>query len=145
MKPIVPRLSDLILRSKPSPLGRRLASRRMAACTVAVCESENKSRSISRQRAEALAAGFDEVLEREWAPDTVVETHTHSFAVEAVVVRGEMWLSSQFTLGGAVGASLSDHAWMAGLYLGASYTHPGAGVHGACGANAADAVLRDLG
>ncbi len=33
---------------------------------------------------------------------------------------------------------------IAGLYLGSSYAHPGAGVHGACGANAAEAVLRDL-
>ncbi|HVY44837.1 MAG TPA: NAD(P)/FAD-dependent oxidoreductase [Minicystis sp.] len=31
-----------------------------------------------------------------------------------------------------------------GLYLGSSYTHPGAGVHGACGRNAALAVLGDL-
>src|SRR4051794_27691750 len=34
MKPIVSRFSHLILRSKPSPIGRWLASRRMAACTA---------------------------------------------------------------------------------------------------------------
>ena len=33
---------------------------------------------------------------------------------------------------------------IAGLYLGSSYAHPGAGVHGACGANAALAALADL-
>lgn len=31
-----------------------------------------------------------------------------------------------------------------GLYLGSSYTHPGAGVHGACGHNAALAVIEDF-
>jgi phytoene dehydrogenase-like protein len=31
------------------------------------------------------------------------------------------------------------------LYMGSSYTHPGAGVHGACGRNAAQIVLRDVG
>jgi mannose-6-phosphate isomerase-like protein (cupin superfamily) len=41
----------------------------------------------------ALADGFDEVLQRDWAPDTVLDTHTHPFAVRAVVVAGQMWLS----------------------------------------------------
>ena len=42
---------------------------------------------------DARAAGFDEVLERQWAPGTVLETHTHPFAVKALVVQGEMWLT----------------------------------------------------
>lgn len=42
---------------------------------------------------ESLGAGFDEVLERQWAPDTFLDTHTHPFAVQAVVTQGEMWLS----------------------------------------------------
>ena len=43
--------------------------------------------------AEARAQGFDEVLERKWAPATVVEMHTHPFGVRALVVQGEMWLT----------------------------------------------------
>ena len=43
--------------------------------------------------AQARAQGFDEVLEREWAPGVVLDTHTHPFAVTALVVRGEMWLT----------------------------------------------------
>jgi hypothetical protein len=42
---------------------------------------------------EARAAGFDEVLERKWAPDAQLDLHTHAFDVRAVVVQGEMWLS----------------------------------------------------
>jgi len=38
-------------------------------------------------------AGFDEVLERNWAANTVVPTHTHPFSVQAVVTQGEMWLT----------------------------------------------------
>jgi hypothetical protein len=41
----------------------------------------------------ARAAGFDEVLERTWAPNTVLDTHTHPFAVQALVVQGELWLA----------------------------------------------------
>ena len=44
-------------------------------------------------KTDAIAAGFDEVLERHWAPGTVIETHSHAFGVEAVVTQGEMWLT----------------------------------------------------
>lgn len=43
--------------------------------------------------ADARARGFDEVLERQWPPLTLLETHVHPFAVDARVVRGEMWLT----------------------------------------------------
>jgi quercetin dioxygenase-like cupin family protein len=43
--------------------------------------------------ADARAQGFVEVLERRWAPGTVLESHTHPFSVKAVVVQGEMWLA----------------------------------------------------
>lgn len=42
---------------------------------------------------QARADGFPDVLERHWAPGTVLDTHTHDFAVRAVVTQGEMWLS----------------------------------------------------
>lgn len=43
--------------------------------------------------AQAMAEGFDEVLERTWPADAVLDTHTHPFALKARVVRGEMWLT----------------------------------------------------
>ncbi len=43
--------------------------------------------------AESRAAGFEEVLERKWPPNQVLETHTHPFSVQALVVQGEMWLT----------------------------------------------------
>lgn len=42
---------------------------------------------------DARARGYDEVLERRWAPGTVLDTHTHPFAVDALVTEGEMWLA----------------------------------------------------
>lgn len=44
-------------------------------------------------KAQALAEGFTEVLERNWPADAVLDTHTHPFALKARVVRGEMWLT----------------------------------------------------
>ena len=40
-----------------------------------------------------LPDGFDEVLVREWQPGQVLDTHRHPFAVKALVVRGEVWLT----------------------------------------------------
>ena len=50
---------------------------------------------------DALARGFDEVLERRWAPGQVLERHSHPFDADALVVEGEMWLDdSHVTQGG---------------------------------------------
>jgi hypothetical protein len=46
-------------------------------------------------RTEMLAAGYDEVLERPWAPDAVAPLHTHPFEANAIVVQGQMWLSER--------------------------------------------------
>jgi hypothetical protein len=44
-------------------------------------------------RTQALADGYDEVLERVWPADAVVDTHTHPFAVRGLVTAGHMWLT----------------------------------------------------
>jgi quercetin dioxygenase-like cupin family protein len=44
-------------------------------------------------RQQALADGHETVLERIWPPREVVDTHTHPFAVRALVTAGEMWLT----------------------------------------------------
>ena len=41
----------------------------------------------------ARARGYDQVLERDWPALTVLDEHVHPFAVKALVVRGEMWLT----------------------------------------------------
>jgi quercetin dioxygenase-like cupin family protein len=43
--------------------------------------------------AAARGEGFDEVVERSWPASAVVPTHDHPFAVKALVVAGEMWLT----------------------------------------------------
>ena len=62
--------------------------------------------SFDQFKQQALAAGFDEVIERDWPPHTVLDTHTHPFAVHAILTRGEMWLTmngqTQHLLSGSV-------------------------------------------
>ncbi|MBK7899389.1 MAG: AraC family ligand binding domain-containing protein [Azonexus sp.] len=49
--------------------------------------------SFSEFAALARAEGYDEVLERTWPAGSLVETHAHPFALRALVVAGEMWLT----------------------------------------------------
>ena len=42
---------------------------------------------------DALGRGYDEVLERNWKPNTVLQNHAHPFKANALVVQGEMWLT----------------------------------------------------
>ena len=42
---------------------------------------------------EARAQGYDEVVQRQWKPLTVVAEHAHPFEASALVVEGEMWLT----------------------------------------------------
>ena len=47
--------------------------------------------------AAARHEGYDEVAERIWPANAVVETHEHPFTVKALVVAGEMWLTEAGT------------------------------------------------
>ena len=49
--------------------------------------------SFAEFEASTKAQGYQEVLERHWAPDTVVNEHTHPFDASALVVEGELWLT----------------------------------------------------
>ena len=49
--------------------------------------------SFAAFEADTRAAGFDQVMERPWAADTELDTHTHPFDVQAFVAEGELWLS----------------------------------------------------
>lgn len=81
-------------------------------------------RSWDEFRAQALAAGFDDVLERMWAPGTDVATHSHPFDAEAVVIDGEMWLTCD---------GVTQHLLPGGPFRLASGT-PHAERYGPCGA-----------
>jgi AraC-like ligand binding domain len=50
-------------------------------------------RTYEQFESDMRAAGFDEVLVREWQPGQVLDEHRHPFAVKALVTRGEVWLT----------------------------------------------------
>jgi quercetin dioxygenase-like cupin family protein len=49
--------------------------------------------SFQEFEAQLRAQGFSEVMEREYRPLAVIDTHVHHFAAKGLVVRGEMWLT----------------------------------------------------
>ena len=49
--------------------------------------------SFSEFEAAARREGYDEVVARDWPAGAVLATHEHPFAVRALVVAGEMWLT----------------------------------------------------
>lgn len=51
------------------------------------------SPSFAEFEAAARAEGFDEEIERRWAPGQVLGDHAHPFLAQALVVEGEMWLT----------------------------------------------------
>lgn len=75
-------------------------------------------------KAQALARGFDEVVERQWAPGQQIEEHTHPFDADALVVAGEMWLT---------GDGLTQHLLPGGTFVISAGT-PHAERYGATGA-----------
>jgi phytoene dehydrogenase-like protein len=95
-------------------------------------------------RIEGLAPGFRKrILGRAiWAPDDLESLNENLIGGDlgggSASIRHQLFFRPIFPY-------FRYRTPVRGLYLGSSYTHPGAGVHGACGANAADAVLRDLG
>jgi phytoene dehydrogenase-like protein len=95
------------------------------------------------ERIEGLAPGFKKrILARAiWAPDDLEAMNENlvggDLAGGSADIRHQLVFRPVFPW-------FRYRTPIAGLYLGSSYTHPGAGVHGACGANAANAVLRDL-
>jgi len=59
------------------------------------------------------------VAGRRWIRYALDGTQDAALMMAEPRVRGEMWLSPILTLGGAVGATLSErNVWMAGIYLG---------------------------
>lgn len=94
------------------------------------------------QRVEQFAPGFrDRILDRVVTTPPAFERHNSSL-VGGAINGGTMQPHQQLVFRPVPGLGRPQTP-VEGLYLASSSAHPGGGVHGACGANAARAALRD--
>jgi hypothetical protein len=68
------------------------AHRRSTACDSKAFPMTDVALTFEQFRDQMHAGGFDEVLERRWAPGLVLGPHRHPFEASALVTEGEMWL-----------------------------------------------------
>lgn len=94
------------------------------------------------ERIEQFAPGFrDRILDRHVMAPPQFEAHNRNL-VGGAINGGTMQPHQQLVFRPVPGLGRPQTP-VAGLYLASSSAHPGGGVHGACGANAARAALRD--
>jgi len=72
----------------PEGIGHAAESIGHAAEGIAVFDDAG----FGKFTAQAKRLGFAECLVRSWEADRFIDVHTHDFAVQALVVEGELWL-----------------------------------------------------
>jgi CheY-like chemotaxis protein len=75
------------------PIERDVLRTAVAAVLAERQSVQTPAVSFADFEAASLAEGFDEVVERRWDANEVLEPHRHPFAVKALMVAGEMWLT----------------------------------------------------
>jgi len=48
---------------------------------------------LEQFKSELKQAGYDEVLEKTYAPNTFIDTHSHPFSARALIISGQMEIS----------------------------------------------------
>jgi phytoene dehydrogenase-like protein len=95
------------------------------------------------ERIEGLAPGFRALIRGRYVADPPALEAMDENLVGGDLGGGSAWIDQQLFLRPAF-PYFRYRTPVKGLYLASASTHPGAGVHGACGFNAAQAALSDL-
>ena len=75
------------------PIERDVLRTAVAAVLAERQTAQKPAVSFADFEAASLAEGFNEVVERRWDANEVLEPHRHPFAVKALMVAGELWLT----------------------------------------------------